>query len=157
MGRTCQRCGYTLSRYHIGKHCYTCLKIISDELDSNELYYDIEDMSVILGISGEQVKRKGRAGSIPGKLPEIKAHRYSKTVVDEWIASAGQGYHKPANPVQEEAYQQCQNGDHSWFEESKFDGLAYRSETVSELEGDLLKVIWKRTCYFCGHVELGWL
>ena len=37
----------------------------------------------------ESVKRLGRKGMIPGKIPVIKEHRYFKDAVDEWIHSGG--------------------------------------------------------------------
>ena len=155
MGGTCRICGGGLNQYNPGKFCYPCQEKIRDGLNDEKPYYDVEDMGKILGIGTDQVKRNWRKGLIPGRIPEIRAHRYSKLVIDEWLARAGQGYHKPTNPIQEEAHQLCQKGDHGWFKESKFDGIAYQSKTVSELEGDLLKVMWERICYFCGHVELG--
>ena len=64
----------------------------------------------------------------------------------------------PVTPLQQEAFDKCQIGDHSWIKDKRFDGLAFT--TRSEREG---QVNWERVtngavgtmwqtmvCYFCG-------
>lgn len=37
---------------------------------------------------------------------------------------------KPTTPMQEEAYDRCQNGDYSWMDEQKFEGVAFTVRSV---------------------------
>jgi len=60
----------------------------------------------------------------------------------------------PRTPLQQEAYEMCSNGDHSWFNDSRFDGHAYKFEVVSEAGDNRIQVLMKRTCHFCGHVDV---
>jgi hypothetical protein len=118
-------------------------------------YYTVSDLMKIFGLDEEQVKRNGRKGIIPGRMPGTRAHHYLKEIVDRWIRSGGQIPRKPVTPAQEQAYQLCASGDHSWFEDEKFDGIACETEIVSDVENMMVTLRTKRTCYFYGHTELG--
>ena len=104
--------------------------------------------------SEESVRRLGRKKIIPGRLLDIKRHLYLREAVYEWIRSGSRVEGKPTSPLQEEAHALCIKGDHSWLHDERFDGHAYRTETVSELKDSILSISYKRTCYFCGHTEI---
>jgi hypothetical protein len=109
----------------------------------------------MMGLSSpEQVKRKGRAGLIPGRIPGAKAHLYNREVFDQWIKSGGLPLHRPSSPLQQEAYKRCVKKDHGWLSNDKFDGIAYGTETISERGEYSITVKYRRTCYFCDHSEI---
>ena len=156
MGEKCEKCGNPLNMYSRGRLCRACqLKKIEAMADGTKPYYDVPDLMEIMGLeSEEQVKRLGRKRIIPGRIPGIKAHRYVKDEVDQWIRSGGLPLHKPTNPLQQEAYDLCIKKDHGWLRDDKFAGLAYTQETVSATRRFSMNVGEKRTCYFCGHSEI---
>jgi hypothetical protein len=157
MGGTCSKCGKSLASLNHGPLCFACVeKRLEDEVSGGKPYYDVRDMMNILGIEGEeQVRRKGRGGFIPGRIPGIKRHLYLKETIDEWIRSAGDIPKKPSSPAQEEAYGCCADGDHDWLSDEDFAGIAYRKETISEEPNGMVYVLIRRTCYFCGHTVVG--
>jgi hypothetical protein len=76
---------------------------------------------------------------------------------------------QPATPLQQEAWEKCQQGDHSWMiGSSVFDGHAFtesrRQETPEETEEEPPEekgrpiVRYTYTCYFCGYqsIERRW-
>lgn len=156
MALICNRCGSVLNRYNPGTLCFPCQEKKMEAIANEEKrYYDASDMMDILGLKSEEhVRRKARDGLIPGRIPGIRRHLFLKEVIDDWIRSGGIVQRKPTSPLQEEAYALCRRGDHSWLDDARFDGIAYRSEDVSDLVGSLVTIKQKRTCYFCGHVEV---
>jgi hypothetical protein len=156
MLRTCAECGTQLNRYNPGKLCFPCQDKRREKIAARtKQYYDVDDMMEMMGLeSTEQVKRKGRAGLIPGRIPERKAHLYNREVVDQWIKSGGLPLHRPSSPLQQEAYERCIKKDHSWLSDEKFDGIAYGTETISERGESSINVKSRRTCYFCDHSEI---
>lgn len=53
---------------------------------------------------------------------------------------------RPTTPIQWEAWEQCQNEDHSWMASyTKFEGVAF--EGAAWIEGDT--IIEAKRCYFC--------
>lgn len=92
MGRKCGRCGAILSQYNQGKLCFTCQVKKRDELTEkigDGPNYDSNDIGVILGLSPEQVRRLGRKGIIPGRIPGVKQHLYLRELVDSWVRGGG--------------------------------------------------------------------
>ena len=131
-------------------------------------HYTADNLCYILGIkNSESVKRLGRKGIIPGKIPGIRKHLYLKERVDEWIQTpskraealaAGQGLRtkNPAEALQDEAYARCKKGDHAWFDDSRFDGLAYRCEPSYKVGTFGIEARhFSKTCYFCGYTQTG--
>lgn len=90
--RKCQTCEAQLNSYHPGKLCYPCQEKRQQELKNKQLdapYYTLDDMCFILGYENpESVRRLGRRGEIPGRLPSGR-HLYQKEQVDEWIRNRG--------------------------------------------------------------------
>ena len=115
------------------------------------------DLQRIFGLSAEQVRRLSRAGRFPGRMPVIKEHHFSKSMIDSWIKSNHSfrsARARPVGPLQEEAYRLCQKGDHSWLTDERFIGQACTSVTSSEIKNN---IVWMSTafkCYFCGHKEV---
>jgi len=53
-------------------------------------FYTAEDLCSLLGYENvEVVRRKGRKGIIPGRLPGAR-HRYNQQKVDEWLSTNGE-------------------------------------------------------------------
>lgn len=95
--------------------------------------------------------------------------RASRTVQnyhrEEWLAARGLLYIKdipapgrsPVMPLQEEAFDKCQIGDHSWMKDRRFDGVAYSTRSEREYQTDWKRVTngavgtkWQsKVCYFC--------
>ncbi len=89
--RRCRVCGASLSRYHGEGLCWPCQEKLNGWITIDRPYYDLDDLQRILGLdSAESVKRLGRMGMIPGRIPGVKAHRYLKETVDEWVRSGGE-------------------------------------------------------------------
>ena len=154
--RWCKSCGRELATSNPGSLCVICQDKIIGKFDDSP-FYDVADLKHILGLESEEhVRRIGRAGKIPGRLPG-KKHHYSKSEVDHWIKSN----HKytnpnrmPSGPFQEEAYRLCQSGDHNWLTDERFLGQACTAEPSSKIENNLLKISTKFKCYFCGFETL---
>ncbi len=108
MERTCRRCGAKLNMYNAGETLFPCQDKRMDKIDTGTRpYYNLEDMRKIFGLDSlEQVRRKGRAGLIPGRIPGIEEYRSCKEEVDKWLDQAAQPM-RTTSPLQEEAYQRC--------------------------------------------------
>ena len=154
--RYCKICKRQLNKQNPGSLCIICQDKVAKTY-SEKQYYDIDDIKHILGLeSSEQVKRLGRVGKIPGRIPGIKEHRYLKREIDRWLESDhifSQVSPRPVGPLQEEAYLLCQQGDHSWMREDRFIGHACTSETSAEIIGHSMPMQITYTCYFCKHEE----
>jgi len=113
--------------------------------------YNVRDMADILDLtSEEQVRRLSRDGKIPGRVPGIKQHLFVQSIVNLWLKQ-NQIFPKiPTNPLQKEAKSKCNNEDHSWLTDERFNGIAYSSEptTIKQTEYTVLAG-YNRTCYFC--------
>jgi len=57
----------------------------------------------------------------------------------------------------DEANAKCKNGDHSWFDDSRFEGIAYRYEHTDKVStpGAVSAIYSTKTCKFCGHSQCG--
>jgi len=121
---------------------------------SDDPYYTVEELTHILGLeSDESVKRIGRKGKIPGRVPGVRKHLYSKEAVDAWVKSGNRIKTMINSPLQQEAYELCCKGDHAWMMDEKFEGHACKVETFSEIRDNRLMMTSRRACYFCGHVD----
>ena len=49
--------------------------------------YDARELEILLGVSARTIRRLGSTGSIPGRLKIGYSLRWSRKVVDEWLAS----------------------------------------------------------------------
>jgi len=90
--RKCAQCGAVLNQYNSGKLCFPCQVKKREELIEkigDGPNYDVNDMCSILGLSQEQVRRLGREGKIPGKIPEIRRQLFLRELVDPWLRSSG--------------------------------------------------------------------
>jgi hypothetical protein len=101
--------------------------------------------------------RKVKKLTLEGKLDWLLEHS------EEGSRSALR--RQPATPLQQEAWEKCQEGDHSWMiVSSVFDGHAFtesrRLETPEESEQDPPEekgrpiVRHTYTCYFCGYQSI---
>jgi hypothetical protein len=92
MSRVCSQCGMPLNQYNPGKLCFPCQKKKQEELTEktgDSPNYDVNELSYMLGLRNEQVRRLGREQKIPGKIPGIRRHLYIREIVDQWIHSGG--------------------------------------------------------------------
>jgi hypothetical protein len=154
--RYCSICQRELSDRNPGTICIACQDNIINDLRENP-YYDLDDMQHLLGLSAEQVKRLGRAGTIPGRVPSVKQHRYLKTEVDAWMHAdyiLPAAARKPTGPLQEEAYRLCRKKDHSWLVDERFLGHACTATNNVEIKDGLVQMPTTYRCYFCGHEEV---
>lgn len=90
MAQRCSQCGTPLSQYNPGTLCFSCQKKRSEErLSQHEAsHYTAEDMATILGLqSQESVKRLGRKGKLPARIPGVKKWLWHKQDIDRWISS----------------------------------------------------------------------
>jgi hypothetical protein len=99
--RLCRHCGDSLSSGNPTTICFACQEKKRGTLaGDNTLHYDVQDMMVILGLdSPEQVRRLGRAGRIPGRVPAVRTHLYIKQIVDTWIKADGRYFQGSNDPL----------------------------------------------------------
>jgi hypothetical protein len=55
--------------------------------------------------------------------------------------------------LQEEAYSLCQQGDHSWMRDERFEGQACTVVYSAEVIGNASKTTATYRCYFCQYQE----
>jgi hypothetical protein len=89
--KECEDCGATLSPHNPALLCWDCLKKAQIELQLQILdspHYTVEHLRFLLGFQNpESVKRLGRKGIIPGRIPDIRRHLYLREEVDAWVQS----------------------------------------------------------------------
>jgi hypothetical protein len=51
--------------------------------------YKVRHLAVLLGMSERSVRRLAADGSIPGQLAFSRTRRWSRRVVDNWLAAGG--------------------------------------------------------------------
>lgn len=94
--RKCKVCGACLSRYNPGLLCWPCQekkKELLEEQIGDTPHYTVDNLRFVLGFRNpESVKRLGRKGKIPGRIPGIKKHLYGRKTVNDWIRSEGQRF-----------------------------------------------------------------
>jgi len=84
--------------------------------------------------------------------------RTAKKVVETHNAKLDQRRRRNLIKVlRDEAYSKCGKDDHSWFDDSRFEGIAYRCESLCELNdfGGIRTDRSTKTCYFCGYTQSG--
>ena len=89
MARKCKACGARLSERNLALLCWPCQEkrknTIQEEIDDTP-NYTVSNLCMILGYKNpESVKRLGREGKIPGRVPGIRVHLYQKAEVDAWL------------------------------------------------------------------------
>lgn len=47
--------------------------------------YNVTDLALIMGLGEEQVRRRARAGQLPGRIPGIRRHLWPRQVIDRWL------------------------------------------------------------------------
>ena len=105
------------------------------------------------------------AGQARGQKTEVileklgkKFHRDPRTI-QNWIYDVCKE-RETKNQVEvlrDEANAKCRKDDHSWFDDSRFEGIAYRCEHSDKVGdfGNIREMYITKTCYFCGHRESG--
>jgi len=82
----------------------------------------------------------------------IKRHLFVKEIVDSWIKQDQPIPRMPTTPLQEEAKALCENDDHDWLSDERFNGIAYSSRDDTRQQSEtVISVGYTRTCYFCGY------
>ena len=91
MKRMCVQCGAVLIQYNPGKLCFPCQEKRSEgKITNGEDKIDAEDFADILGYkNAESIKRLGREGKLPDRVPENKKWLWYKDVVADWIKQKG--------------------------------------------------------------------
>ena len=151
MARECRECGAGLAKGSSRSICMSCLEKI-EQLKS--LSYTVTEIANLLRISEEQVRRLGRQGKIPGRVPG-KKHLYVKKFIDGWIGSGGKETEGPTN-LKARLQKLCRDNDHSWFFEQGFEQYGYISAPVHKASEGITQGIagYFRTCIFCGYREI---
>jgi len=89
MVRKCKDCGATLSSHNPGLLCWPCQEKKKEQLQGiigDTPHYTVENLCLLLGLGNpESVKRLGRKGKIPGRLPGVRQQLYLREEVDRWI------------------------------------------------------------------------
>jgi len=87
--RKCKSCGAKLSLYNRALLCWPCQEKKKEQLEEtigDTLHYTVENLCFLLGLQNpESVKRRGRKGLIPGRVPGIRQHLYLREEVNRWI------------------------------------------------------------------------
>ena len=89
--RICAKCRAVLSASNPGTLCRPCQekRAEAQRLSEDDLYYDVEDLRIILGLeSEEQVRRLNRAGRLPTPIPARRKLLWPKKSIEDWIKSA---------------------------------------------------------------------
>ncbi len=84
--------------------------------------------------------------------------RTAKKVVESHNAKLDQRRRRNLIKVlRDEAYSKCGKDDHSWFDDSRFEGIAYRCERSYEVGyfGNVETRGFVKTCLFCGYSQSG--
>ncbi len=89
IARKCKDCDTLLSSYNPGLLCWPCQEKKKEQLQEqigDTPHYTIDNLCFLLGFAHpESVKRLGRKGTIPGRIPGIRQHLYLREEVDQWI------------------------------------------------------------------------
>jgi hypothetical protein len=121
---------------------------MSQGLEQSKQDLTIKQYSREKGYSDRHIRRLITQG-------KIEAYRLSdrgKWLIPANQRSVEQGYKNPLEVLCEEAYARCKKGDHTWFDDSRFDGLAYRCEPSYEVGYIGIEARqFTKTCYFCGY------
>ena len=93
MRRVCAQCGAVLNQYNPGKLCFPCQeKHLGQNISDDEDNIDAEEFARILGLkNAESVRRKGRKGELPPRIPGRRKWLWYRSVVEDWIKEEGIG------------------------------------------------------------------
>jgi hypothetical protein len=87
-----------------------------------------------------------------GKISAYKISDRGKWLIPVNQRSAEQGYKNPIEVLRDESYAKCKKGDHTWFDNTRFNGLAYKCESFYEVGYPVNEARhFTKTCYFCGY------
>ena len=151
MERSCKQCGgYIIDELPV-PYCLTCLRHLEPEVLEN-LFYTVKDLAALPGYSEEHIRRLARKGGIPGRINFLGRHYFLKAIVDADLGKPRPATPTPATPRQAEAYERCQRGDHEWLGDEEYREAYFEKET-SRLAPNRLKIMFVRTCFFCGHQQ----
>lgn len=148
--RLCRICGKPISPALDGALCLECL---DKRLNYSEDYYDTRDLARLLCLGQRQVRKKACRGQIPGKVPGIKRHLFSRDKVDAWMDAGQSSIRIPVTPRQEKASAMCRRGDHAWMADEEYQGDSYDFDERYEHMPNSVRLVFVHTCYFCGHQE----
>ena len=99
--RKCKVCGRCLASYNPGQLCWACQekkKELLEEQIGDTPHYTVDNLCVVLGFGNpESVRRLGRKGKIPGRIPGIRKHLYYRKTVNDWIRSEGKRFGSSTN------------------------------------------------------------
>ncbi|GAG18682.1 unnamed protein product [marine sediment metagenome] len=152
--RQCIECDNPIPLHYIGRRCSECLiAALESTTYTSPDPYNVRDMADILNLtSEEQVRRLSREGKIPGRIPGIKQHLFIQPIVNKWLKQNQTLPKIPTNPLQAEAKARCDNKDHDWLYDERFNGIAYISEEGAKQQSEkVISTGHDRTCYFCGY------
>ena len=88
-----------------------------------------------------------------GKQPQSLPFQFKDEVL-ELVRAVTSQERQPTTPLQEEARKMCQQGDHSWLSDRRFEGHAYTTDDPSELLGESDSIQYRAKCYFCRYSEV---
>jgi hypothetical protein len=155
--RQCIDCGKPIEVQLIGRRCRKCLNTALESTDYASIDpYTIKDVADIMNLtSDEYVRKLSREKKIPGRIAcSGKQHRFFPAIINQWHKQNHILPKVPTNPLQEEAKMRCENKDHDWLMEERFEGIAYQVEKDIPQSGvEVLKTgyRYRRVCYFCGY------
>ena len=128
-----------------------------------------------------KLKREGKTQNQIAQEAHRSLRQVQRYLDPSWLAERGLGElqycpgssqesgpgQTPATPIQQEAWDRCQNGDHSWMiPESKFEGQSFTRETRYESPQETAQYapeepLWPTptirhtdTCYHCGYPRI---
>jgi hypothetical protein len=121
---------------------------MSKESEQSGRDLTIKQYSVKKGYSERHVRRLIKQGKINGYQLSDRGMWF----IPENHKAVEQGFKNPVGVLCDEAYARCKNGDHTWFDDSHFNGLAYRCEPSYEVGYLGIEARhFTKTCYFCGY------
>jgi len=157
ISRLCIDCGKQIEAQLIGRRCRKCLNTVLESTDYTSIDpYTIKDVADIMNLtSDEYVRKLSREKKIPGRLAiGGNRHLFSPAIINQWHKQNHILPKVPTNPLQEEAKIRCENKDHDWLMEERFEGIAYQIEKDIPQSGtEVLKTgfRYRKICYFCGY------
>jgi hypothetical protein len=116
--------------------------MMNQELEQSKQDLTIREYSEKNHYSERHVRRLIKQGKITAR----QITNGGKWLIPANQRTVEQRNNNPIEILRDEAYAKCKNGDHSWFDDVRFQGLAFRCE--SNEAGYFIK-----TCYFCGRSE----
>ncbi len=93
MRRVCTQCSTVLTQYNPGKLCFPCQeKQLEQRITYNEEIVNAMDFAFMLGLkNAESVKRLGRKGKLPPRIPGVYQWLWLRSIVEDWRMQEGIG------------------------------------------------------------------